>query len=94
MPDADFRLHLYIAGGSPNSRRAVANLARLSATAPATWQIETVDVFEQPARAMADGIMLTPQLVILSATGRRCVVGDLSDSAVLLAALGTDSGMP
>ncbi|MBU8538745.1 circadian clock KaiB family protein [Falsiroseomonas tokyonensis] len=91
MPDAAPRLRLYIAGSSPNSRKALANLARLRAEGPASaWVIETVDVFEQPQRALADGILMTPQLLILSERGARAVVGDLGDRTALLAALAPD----
>lgn len=93
MTDAGMRLRLYIAGTSANSRKAVANLAKLGAlTEAAGWQVETVDVFEQPSRALADGVTLTPQLLILSAGDRRAVVGNLGDRAALLAALGADGG--
>lgn len=81
-------LRLYVAGTGPNSRKAMANLAQLRATtAMAGWPVETVDVFEQPGRALADGILLTPQLLILAAGGSRAVVGDLSDRDALIAAL-------
>ncbi|WP_439598582.1 circadian clock KaiB family protein [Falsiroseomonas sp.] len=91
MPDAAPRLRLYIAGSSPNSRKALANLAQLRAECPAAdWVVETVDVFEQPQRALADGILMTPQLVILSEEGARAVVGDLGDRRALLAALAPD----
>ncbi|NKC32158.1 circadian clock KaiB family protein [Falsiroseomonas selenitidurans] len=88
MPDTMLRLRLYVAGASPNSRRARANLAHIRAAHGRDWEVETVDVFAQPARALADGILLTPQLLILDAEGPRAVVGDLGDHAALLATLG------
>ncbi|NKE48419.1 circadian clock protein KaiB [Roseomonas frigidaquae] len=88
MAEAMPHLRLYVAGAGPNSRKAIANLARLRATTTvADWPVETVDVFEHPGRALADGILLTPQLLILAEGGARAVVGDLSDRAALLAAL-------
>jgi circadian clock protein KaiB len=88
MAEQALRLRLYIAGSSPNSRKAVANLALLRASLPdAALSLELVDVFQNPARALADGILLTPQLMILSGGDARMVVGDLSDRAALLSAL-------
>ncbi len=95
MNNASLRLRLYVAGSSPNSRRALGNLAWLRGWADtAAWTIETVDVYEHPDRALADGVMLTPQLVIQSTSGQRAVVGDLSDHPALLAALGLNGGPP
>jgi len=91
MAEAVPRLRLYVAGAGPNSRKAIANLARLRATTVvAHWPVETVDVFEQPERALADGIMLTPQLLILTEGGTRTVIGDLSDRDALIAVLALD----
>lgn len=88
MTESLLRLRLYIAGSSPNSRKAVANLALLRASLPDTeLSLEMVDVFQNPARALADGVLLTPQLMILSGGDARIVVGDLSDRAALLSAL-------
>jgi circadian clock protein KaiB len=93
MTEAEMPLRLYIAGISANSRRAMANLTKICALPEAAgWPVETVDVFEQPSRALADGVMLIPQLLILSGASRRAVVGDLGDRAALLAALGADGG--
>lgn len=95
MADPVLHLRLYVAGASPNSRRALGTLAWLRGRDDAAgWTIETVDVFEHPDRALADGVLLTPQLLIRSANGQRAVVGDLSDRAVLLSALGLGGDMP
>jgi circadian clock protein KaiB len=84
---------LYIAGDAPNSRRAVANLtAFCNRYLPNRHHIEIVDVFEHPKRALEEGILLTPLLVIASASPAKRIVGDLTDSSVLLGALGIAAG--
>jgi circadian clock protein KaiB len=43
------------------------------------WEVEIVDVFEQPALAEADRVLATPVLIRLFATRRLSVIGDFAD---------------
>ena len=80
---------IYVAGQASNSRYAVQNLtAFCQQYLPASHEIEIVDVSLDPERAMADRIFLTPTLAIVHPAPLRLIVGDLSDSKVLLQALG------
>ena len=82
------RICLYVAGDSPNSRLARANLAAIAGESfPEGWEVEVVDVFEHPDRALADGVLLTPMLV--ADPGSR-VIGTLAETAAVLAALGLE----
>lgn len=86
-PTVDFRL--FVAGNAPNSRRAIANLSELCRRhLPDRYRIEIVDVFEHPRRALEEGVFLTPHLVIASTSPALVVVGDLTDPAPVLSALG------
>jgi circadian clock protein KaiB len=88
-PSIDFRL--YVAGNAPNSWRAVANLNALCRRyLPNRYRIEVIDVFKHPRRALEDGVMLTPNLIVASASPPLTVVGDLSDSTSVLQALGIE----
>lgn len=92
-PEVHFRL--YIAGQSPNSRLAVANLAALCDTYLAgRCETEIVDVFHHPERALEDSIFLTPQLVILSPLPVQSIIGNLSHAEVLLQALNLSRNTP
>ena len=51
-------------------------------------RLEVVDVIEDPRRAMADGVLVTPSLIKLSPGPAAQVVGNLSDRKRLLLALG------
>ena len=83
------RLRLYIAGDAPNSVRAIANLTAICREHLLDrHNIEIVDVFREPTRALADGILLTPMLVKLSPLPVRRILGSLSQSQPVLHALG------
>ena len=82
-------LRLYIVGGAPNSVLAVANLAAICREyLKDGHRLEVVDVLEQPGRAMAEGVLVTPSLAKLSPLPAANVVGNLSDKARVLLALG------
>ena len=88
MQPNNVQFRLYVAGQGPNSRLAIANLATLcDEHLQGRHEVEVVDVFEHPDRALQDGILLTPQLVILSATPVQSIIGNLSHTQVLLRAL-------
>ena len=83
-----FKFLLYVAGGTQNSASAVANLTTLCRTyLPERHNIEIVDVFREPMRALADGILMTPTLIKLSPSPARRIVGTLSDTQSALMAL-------
>lgn len=82
-------LRLYVAGDAMNSLQAVANLRALCEVhLPNRYTIEIVDVFREPARALADAVFMTPTLIKLSPLPGRRIVGSLSQSQVVLQALG------
>ena len=86
-------LRLYVAGQAPNSGRAIANLkAILKAHLPDRHRLEVVDVLERPERALKDGILVTPTLLKLSPPPSVKIVGDLSETARVLLALGVEGG--
>lgn len=84
---------LYVADETPNSARAVANL---QAICQEHWQghckIEVVDILQEPLRALSEGVLVTPTLVRLSPLPVRKIVGDLTELATVLLALGLEGG--
>jgi hypothetical protein len=80
-------LRLYVAGNAPNSAAAVRNLERVRQELGGPCEVEVVDLSRTPGRAREDGILVTPALVCLSPR-RALVLGNLSDTAAVLAALG------
>jgi circadian clock protein KaiB len=87
-----FKFRLYVAGGAHNSAQAAANLSALCrAYLPGRHEIEVVDVFREPKRALADGILMTPTLVKLAPPPGRRIVGTLSQTQPVLQALGLET---
>lgn len=91
MPNAlstRYHLRLYIAGGTPNSIQAGANLADLCRERLADdCDVEVIDVFREPLRALEDGIIMTPTLVRLAPGPVVRIVGTLSDRGRVALAL-------
>jgi circadian clock protein KaiB len=84
-----FSFRLYVAGDAQNSARAIANLtAMCDARLAGRHQIEILDVFGNPERALADGVMMTPTLIRVEPTPIRRVIGSLHATDELAAALG------
>lgn len=87
---ARLRLRLYVAGGSPNSERARANLREMLAGREGAYDLEVVDVLERPERGLRDGVLVTPMMVKLAPLPERRIIGDLSDRRAVLDALGLE----
>ncbi len=87
-----FKFRLYVAGDALNSAQALANLnAFCREHLPDRHEIEVVDVFRQPERALAERIFMTPTLVKLAPSPVQAIVGTLSRTQTVLQALGLES---
>jgi len=87
-----FKFRLFVAGDALNSAQAVANLTALCrARLPDRHEIEIVDVFREPKRALADGVFMTPTLLKLAPSPGRRIVGTLSQTRPVLQALGLET---
>ena len=85
----EFSFRLYVAGNGPNSVLALANLRALCQTRLADrHRIEVVDLLAHPQRALEDGVLLTPTLVKLAPNPLQKIIGNLSDLATVLQAIG------
>lgn len=83
-----WRLRLYVAGQSPKSLRAFANLKQLCEEHLAgRYEIEVIDLIDQPALARSDNILAIPTLVRRLPPPLRKIIGDLSDTERVLVAL-------
>ena len=90
-----FRFRLYLAGSTPNSVQARANLGALCRKhLPGRYKIEIVDISRTPSRALTDGVFMTPSLIKLAPSPVRMIVGTLTASATLLQALGLAAAVP
>lgn len=94
-PTPHFRFRLFVAGDTFNSAQALRNLAALCNThLPNRHQIEVVDVFVEPLRALAEGILMTPAVVKLSPEPIRKIIGTLGNAQIVLDALQIGDRVP
>ena len=86
--DATWRLCLYIAGQTPKSLAAIENLSRICEEfLEGKYEVEIVDLLEQPTLAEDDAIIAIPTLVRRLPAPIRKVIGDLSDTEKTLIGL-------
>ena len=85
-PQDEFDLKLYIAGATPRSIAAFANLKKLCEEhLGGRYRIRIVDLLEDPQSAHADEIVAIPTLVRDRPPPQRKMIGDLSDAERVLA---------
>lgn len=77
-----------MAGQSPRSLRAMANLQRLCAEdLDERYQLEVIDLYQQPHLAQGAQVVALPVLIKRLPEPLRAIVGDMSDSARVFVAL-------
>jgi circadian clock protein KaiB len=81
-------LRLYVAGQSPKSLRALANLQTLCEEhLVGRYEIEVIDLVQQPSLAQSDDILAIPTLVRRLPPPFRKIIGDLSNTERVLVGL-------
>ncbi len=81
-------LHLFIAGSSPRSQRAVARIRRLcEEELTDRFELQVVDIFQQPQLAKDEQIVAVPVLIKRLPKPVRVFVGDMADTKGILAGL-------
>ena len=87
-PDETWQLRLYVAGASPRCMTAYANLKRICEERLAgRYDIELVDLLENPQRAVGDQILAIPTLVRKLPEPIKKIIGDLSNTERVLVGL-------
>lgn len=86
---AEFLLHLYITGATPNSMRAVRNIKDICEQHLAgRYELLIIDIYQQPHLASEQQLVAAPTLLRLRPLPRRQLVGDLSNREAVLISLG------
>lgn len=89
---AKFNFRLYVAGDTTNSAQAIANLSALCQRyMPGKHNVEIVDVFREPKRALEDNVLMTPTLIKLTPTPVQRIVGTLSQTQLVLQAISLET---
>lgn len=87
-PGETWELRLYVAGGSPQCLNAIENVRHVCEQyLHGRYHIDVVDLLENPRLAAYEQILVVPTLVRQLPSPIRKIVGDLSDTARLLAGL-------
>jgi len=87
-PDEVWELRLYVAGQTPKSLTAFANLKRICEEhLRGRYTIEVIDLLENPQLARGDQILAIPTLVRKLPPPIRKIIGDLSNTERVLVGL-------
>jgi circadian clock protein KaiB len=87
-PGLHYNLRLYIAGQTPKSAAAIANLnAMCKQHLAGRYLIEVIDLRENPQLAAGDQILAVPTLVRRLPPPLKRIIGDLSNSEKVLVGL-------
>jgi circadian clock protein KaiB len=85
---AQYVLKLYVAGQSPKSVNAIANLKKIcDDNLHGRYELEVIDLYQQPQLAQGDQIIAVPTLIRKLPPPLRRIIGDLSDTARVLVGL-------
>jgi circadian clock protein KaiB len=83
-----FKLRLYVTGRTPASQRAIDNLMEIcESLSDERFELEVVDILENPVLAEDEKILATPTLVKRLPEPVRKIIGDLSNRERVLLGL-------
>ena len=83
-----WQLRLYVAGQTPRSVAAFANLKRICEEhIPGQYEIDVIDLLKNPQLAKGDQILAVPTLVRKLPVPVRKIIGDLSNTLRVLVGL-------
>ena len=86
--DQEYLLRLYVAGQTPKSLQAFANLREICEThLKGRYRIEVVDLIQQPALARGDQILALPAVVRQLPPPVKKIIGDFSNAERVLVGL-------
>lgn len=87
-----FQLRLYVSGQTPRSVRAIDNLCAFCGKfLKNRFELEVVDIYQQPGLARDVQIWAAPTLIKTSPLPVRRLVGDLSDQERIISGLDLDA---
>lgn len=87
-PEKTWELRLYVAGQTPKSLAAFANLKKICEEhLVGQYHIEVIDLIKKPQLASGDQILAIPTLVRKLPEPIRKIIGDLSDTERVLVGL-------
>ena len=87
-PTTQHILKLYVAGQSPKSIKAIANLKKIcEENLQGLYELEVIDLYQHPHLAQGDQIVAVPTLIRKLPEPLKRIIGDLSDTERVLVGL-------
>ena len=91
-PTGKHILRLFVAGATARSREAVLRIRQLCEAEPeGNYDLEVIDIYQQPNRARANQIVATPTLIRLLPLPVRRFIGSLANTIGLFVALDSET---
>jgi circadian clock protein KaiB len=82
-------LRLYVSGATPRSTEAIAKIKNIcDEYLPGHYDLEVIDIYQQPQLAVQEHIVAAPTLVKQSPGKLRRMIGNLSNTRLILQRLG------
>lgn len=85
--DQHFRLSLYVTGTTPHSIRAISNIKKFCEDHLENYDLEVIDIYQQPELARQEQIIAVPMLIKKLPEPLQKFIGDLSDTERIVAGL-------
>lgn len=86
---ATYVLRLYVSGATPRSVEAIAKIKDICEEyLPGHYDLEVIDIYQQPQLAAQEQILAAPTLVKESPGTLRRMIGNLSNTRLILQRLG------
>ncbi len=83
-----YLLRLYVAGTTPHSARAIANVKKVcDEHLSGRYELEVIDLYQQPQLAQGEQIIAAPTLIKKLPLPLRRIIGDLSKAERVLVGL-------
>ena len=83
-----YTLILYVAGQSPKSLNAIANIKKICEEhLQGRYQLDVIDLYQQPQHALGEQIIALPTLLRKLPPPLRRIIGDLSNTERVLVGL-------
>jgi circadian clock protein KaiB len=88
LGEGKYVLRLYVAGMTPNSAKAIANLKKICEEhLTGRYDLDVIDVYRNPTLAKGEQIIAAPTLVKKLPLPMRKLIGDMSDEGKVLIGL-------
>ncbi len=80
--------HLYVAGRSPNSIRAIQNITKICEEyLPGNYELEVIDIYQQPDLVEQEQILAIPTLIKKLPPPLQKLIGDLTNKEQVIICL-------